>query len=210
MPQICITSVLSCLETTPVAASMAVDRTGDDRPAPAGRNEVAGSGRRLFCFAMQSRLGRRRKKPPDAVAGRRAGFGQTSLWRGRVGGAAVQDHGPDGMIGGALPPPAVAVPRRSGARGRREQGEFRASEVRGRRGPGFHGGAADAVERCAAMRKISGRGAARASDGLRPGLCDAGQAPDSVPGCWPIWAVRAGGRSASPEMDGALPSPPSG
>ncbi|EQB11660.1 hypothetical protein RLDS_21250 [Sphingobium lactosutens DS20] len=44
------------------------------------------------------------KKPPAAVAGRRAGFGQTSLSRGRVGGGAVQKHGPDEMIGGALPP----------------------------------------------------------------------------------------------------------
>ena len=55
------------------------------------------------------------------------------------------------------------------------------------------------------MRKIGGRGAACVSDGLRPDLCDAGQAPDVEAGMlanmgWPRWLaqrVALNGRGAS-------------
>jgi hypothetical protein len=111
------------------------------------------------------------------------GFGQTSLSRGRVGGGAVQEHRPDGMIGGALPPPAVAVPAMVWCSRRAWREGFARARCEGDVAPAFVGrGRCSGARRCHA--EIGGRGAACASDRFRSGLCDAGLAPDSGPGCW--------------------------
>ncbi|BAK67731.1 hypothetical protein SLG_30560 [Sphingobium sp. SYK-6] len=62
---------------------------------------MAGSGGRLFCFAMQSRLARRREKAARRCCGKTAGFGQISLSKGRVA-ALPQDHGEIRMVGGIV------------------------------------------------------------------------------------------------------------
>tara|TARA_B100000378_G_scaffold251924_1_gene226942 strand:+ start:1455 stop:1739 length:285 start_codon:yes stop_codon:yes gene_type:complete len=77
---------------------------GTTGPHPKGGTKWLAAAGGFFASRCKAGMAGGGKKSPGAVAGRRAGFGQTSLSRGRVGGGAVQKHGPDGMIGGALPP----------------------------------------------------------------------------------------------------------
>ncbi|MBX9898175.1 MAG: hypothetical protein K2Y17_09805 [Qipengyuania sp.] len=63
---------------------MAVDRTGDDRPAPEGRNEVAGGGGRFFWFrdAKPAWSAAEKNRPPplreDGRASARQAFGEAA------------------------------------------------------------------------------------------------------------------------------------
>lgn len=158
---------------------------------------------------MQSRHGRRRKKSPAAVAGRRAGFGQTSLWRGRVGGGAVQEDQPDGMIGGALPPPAWRCRRWSGVRGRRDG---RVSTGRDARATwprlSWRCGRCSGARRCHVENQRAGSGVRFGQVHARPVRCrsSAGFGTGTLANMgwlrWPVQRVAWNGQGA--------PSPPSG
>ncbi len=106
-------------------------------PHPKGGTKWLAAAGGFFGFAMQSRHGRRRKKSPGAVAGRRADLGQTSLARGRIGCGAGQDHGADGMFCGSFAAAGRGVAGDGLVPEAGAAGGFRAGEVQGDVAPAF-------------------------------------------------------------------------
>ena len=152
---------------------------------------------------------RRRKKIARRRCGKTGGLRPDKPFERPRGGGDVQDHGADGMFCGSF----AAAGRGGAGDGLVPEagvmGGFRAGEVQGDVAPAF--ALLRSMQRSAAASGGKPAGGARPTFQTGSGPVDAMPAWRRIRGrdCWRIWVDRAGRRSVSPGMGGALPSPPS-